>query len=92
MLEQRRKATRGSRRELGDNTLILHMRGEEMTKNKDKFQYSLDNGHQTEEMETASYLPRIKLSTDHFQGMKLWEEFITSILQHLDYTGLVQTH
>lgn len=73
--EQRSKATRGSRRELGDNTLILH-KGVEMTKNKDKFQYSLDNGYQTEEVEIASYKPRIKLSTDYFQGVSWGESLL----------------
>lgn len=60
-----------------------------MPKNKDKFQYSSDNAYQTEEVETESYKPRIKLSTDSFLGVKLRGEFITSVLQHLDYTGLV---
>lgn len=68
--EQRRKATLGSRRELGDFDTARE--GEETTKNKDKFQYSLDNSYQTEEVEIASYKPRIKLSTDYFQDVKLW--------------------
>lgn len=30
-----------------------------MTKNKEKFQYSLDNSYQTEKVEIARYNPRI---------------------------------
>lgn len=63
-----------------------------MTKNKDKFYYSLDNSYQTEEVETASHKPRIKPSTDYFQGVKSGEEFIASVFQILDYTGPVYLH